>query len=417
MLEYTMPSLGADMESGFLREWRVQPGDSIKKGDIIAEVETQKGIIEIEVFEEGVIGDLLVQVNEPVPVGKPMATILTEEEAAGQKPLPAATKAQPEPKPEEAPAAIKSDAATTPEQPPHHIRASPLAKRVAAEKGIDISTIQGTGPDGAVLREDVEHALAPEMAAPHEQAAPLPAEKKVPLAAESTTPRQAAEPKSASADTIRMAVAAAMSKSNREVPHYYLVTKVDMRKALDWLAQANKQRPVKERLLPAALLIKAVAKALNDVPELNAWWENGLQRKESINVGYVVALRTGGIMVPTIHEADTKTLGELMEALNDLIPRARALRLRSSELADSTITVTSLGEAGVETVFGVIYPPQVALVGFGGISEQPWAESGMLDVRPVLTATLAADHRASDGSTGNKLLMAIKNYLQQPENL
>ncbi|MCX2739034.1 dihydrolipoamide acetyltransferase family protein [Pontibacter anaerobius] len=414
MLEYKMPSLGADMASGSLREWRVKPGDRIKKGDIIAEIETQKGIIEIEVFEDGVIGELLVKVDELVPVGTSMATILTEEEAAGKRPAPA--EAPREEKPAEAPA----PAGSTTETLPHHIRASPLARRIAEEKGIDIATIQGTGPEGAILREDVEHAIAA-------QAAPAAGKAAVEHAAvpEEVTPEKPAPPvaeekpipAAATAQSIRMAVAAAMSKSNREVPHYYLETKIDMSKALAWLADTNGQRPVKERLLPAVLLIKAVAKALNDVPALNAWWENGLQLKESIHIGYVVALRTGGIMVPAIHDTDTKSVEELMLALNDLIPRARALRLRSSELADSTITVTSLGEGGVETVYGVIYPPQVALVGFGGITEQPWSENGMLTVRPVLTATLAADHRASDGSTGSRFLTAIKNYLQQPEKL
>ena len=437
MIEYRMPSLGTDMESGFLREWRVKPGDKIRKGDIIAEVETQKGIVEIEVFEEGIIGSLFIKVDEQVPVGKAMATILTEEEATSGKAIPpAVTEA---PIPEKTAQAIPEEAAVpraqTPAQPqtippPQHVRASPLARRIAAEKGIDIATIHGTGPEGAIIREDVEHALAaqtspaaaPEKAIP-EKPIPVttPAEKPaitVTQAAEPTIPKESIPEKpAAAAEGIRMAVAAAMSKSNREVPHYYLETKIDMRTALAWLSETNKQRPVKERLLPAVLLIKAVAKALADVPDLNAWWENGLQRKECINIGYVVALRTGGIMVPTIHDADTKTLEDLMQALNDLIPRARALRLRSSELTGSTITVTSLGEGGVETVYGVIYPPQVALVGFGGIIEQPWTENGMLDVRPVLSATLAADHRASDGSTGSKFLTAIKNYLQQPDKL
>jgi pyruvate dehydrogenase E2 component (dihydrolipoamide acetyltransferase) len=467
MLEYKMPSLGADMESGFLREWHVQPGDRIHKGDIIAEVETQKGIIEIEVFEEGIIGELLVKLDEQVPVGRSMATILTEEEAKNGKAIPAVGAAAPIS--DKVVPAISAEVATPsagetaiPKHEPHHIRASPLAKRIAAEKGIDIATVHGTGPEGAITRDDVEHAiaaqaapastareakaeapakpptpevkepLAPEMKAEAcpvipsatVQAPPLPtpaipetkAEVPSPPIPEPATPTPAAKA-SASVNTIRMAVAAAMSKSNREIPHYYLETKIDMSKALAWLSETNKQRPVKERLLSAALLIKAVAKALNDVPDLNATWDDGLQRKENINVGYVVALRTGGIMVPTIHETDTKSPDEIMQALNDLIPRARALRLRSSELADSTITVTSLGEAGVEVVYGVIYPPQVALVGFGGIAEQPWTENGMLTVRPVLTTTLAADHRASDGSTGSKFLTAIKNYLQQPDKL
>ena len=387
MVEFRMPSLGADMESGFLREWRVKPGARIKRGDIIAEVETQKGIIEIEVFDEGIVGELLIKIDDKVPVGRVMAYILTEDESKA-----GLVQAQGE--------AVRKETVTTgkaiedhiPPHPVHHLRASPLARKLAEEKGINLAAIMGSGPEGAITRTDVERAMV-------EQMAPKPAVEK------SVT------------EKIRTAVAAAMSKSNREIPHYYLQTKVDMSNALALLAEMNKQRSVKERLLPVVLLIKAVAKALLDVPDLNAWWDNGLQQKKDIHIGFVVSLRTGGIIVPAIHDAGKKSLDELMKALSEIIPRARALKLRSSELSDSTITITSLGEGAVETVFGVIYPPQVALVGFGGIVEQPWAENGMLAVRPVLTVSLSADHRATDGSTGNQFLTAINNYLKQPEQL
>ena len=190
-----------------------------------------------------------------------------------------------------------------------------------------------------------------------------------------------------------------------------------MTKTLAWLSEANKQRAVQERLLPVVLLIKATANALKVVPDLNAYWENGLQRKNEINIGFVVSLRTGGVMIPAIHQADKKTIDELMASLNDLIPRARALKLRSSELSDSTITLSNLGEGNVESVFGVIYPPQVAIIGFGSITEQPWAENGMLGIRPVLNITLSADHRATDGATGSRFFMAIKSSLQNPSSL
>lgn len=374
------------MESGFLREWHVKTGDPIKRGDIIAEVETQKGIIDIEVFDEGIAGDLLIKLDEKVPVGTAMMYILTPEEAkAGIRPQPV-TGGKPKIVSEIQPTEEK--AVIVPEL--HHIRASPLARKIAEEKGIDLSKVKGTGPDGAITRTDIENAS--------QTVVQPPAESKV-------------------TDSIRMAVAAAMSKSNREVPHYYLQTKVDMSYALEWLANANKQRAVKDRLLPVVLLIKAVAKALTDVPDLNAWWDNGLQRKQDIHIGFVVSLRNGGIIVPAIHDAGKKSLDELMRSLSDIIPRARALKLRSSELADSTITITSLGEGAVETVYGVIYPPQVALVGFGAITEEPWAEDGMLGVKPVLTVSLAADHRATDGNTGSEFLTALKSYLKNPEQL
>lgn len=381
MIEFKMPSLGADMEDGTLREWLVKAGDKVKRGDIIAVVETQKGLIDIEVFEEGTVDRLLTGENQKVPVGTVMALIIP---GAG---VPAKKEETVSPPQQEKPVEpVVLPAAS------HAIKISPLARKIASENHIDLAGITGSGENGAITKRDVEEAIA---------------KKVVNAAARAELP----------GDGIRMAVAAAMSRSNREIPHYYLETKIDMSKALAWLAGTNRQRPVNRRLLPAALLLKAVAKALTEVPELNATWENGLQLKSAINIGFVVSLRTGGILVPAIHEADKKSVDEVMAALSDLIPRARALKLRSSELSESTITVTSLGENSVETVFGVIYPPQVALVGLGAITEQPWAENGMLAVRPVVTATLAADHRATDGGTGGRFLAALRKHLQQPAQL
>ncbi|HEU4790763.1 MAG TPA: 2-oxo acid dehydrogenase subunit E2, partial [Flavobacterium sp.] len=207
------------------------------------------------------------------------------------------------------------------------------------------------------------------------------------------------------------------SKSNREIPHYYLEKKIDLTNALAWLHEANQQRKVQSRLLPVVLFIKAIAKALVDFPDLNAVWENGLHTKKNINIGFVVALHNGGIMVPAIHQANLKTVDEIMEALNDLIPRARAMKLRSSELSEGTITLTSMGDRGADSVFGVIYPPQVAIIGFGSISEQPFAENGMLGIRTVVNVTLAGDHRATDGLTGSRFLNVLSENLQKPELL
>jgi pyruvate dehydrogenase E2 component (dihydrolipoamide acetyltransferase) len=190
-----------------------------------------------------------------------------------------------------------------------------------------------------------------------------------------------------------------------------------MKNALAWMYEKNKELPVQKRLLPAALLIKAVACSLREVPELNAIWDTDLRLKTEINIGFVVSLRNGGIIVPAIHAADTKTIGEIMESLNDIIPRARALRLRSSELSDSTITITNIGEGGADLVYGIIYPPQVAIIGFGSISEQAFAENGLLGVHPMIQASLAGDHRASDGLTGSRFLLALNNHLQNPETL
>lgn len=382
MIEFQMPSLGADMEDGTLVEWRKKPGDTVKRGDIIADVETQKGLIEIEVFDEGRIEKFLIKEGEKIPVGTVMAHIsaIGKESAVTTPAVKKAVVVETEKKTE----TIVSTPAT------YRPKISPLAKKMAQEKGIDVSGIKGTGEGGSITKTDIE-----KISSKKEEF------KKTIIPAEN----------------IRRAVAAAMSRSNREIPHYYLETKVDMSKMLAWLAETNKQRPVQKRILPAALLIKAVARALKEVPDLNAVWENELQQKKKINIGVVISLRGGGIIVPAIQDADKKNADEIMEVLSDLIPRARAMKLRSSELSESTITVTNLGDNNAETVYGIIYPPQVALVGFGSITEQPWAENGMLDVRPVLNVTLSADHRATDGHTGGRFLMALKTYLNNPDKL
>ena len=380
MIEFQMPSLGADMEDGTLIEWKKKPGDVVKRGDIIAEVETQKGLIEIEVFDEGTIAELLIQEGAKVPVGTKMALIQPSTIEA-EKPIelhPIMEKIS-EPIIEE-----KTDTIS--------IKASPLAKKMAQENHIDLSKIIGTGPDGAITKEDIDASIKQSETAETEKI---------------STPTEA----------IRMAVAAAMSKSNREIPHYYLEKKIDMTKALAWLQEANKQRTVANRLLPVVLFIKAMAKSLKEVPDLNAVWENGLLQKTEINIGFVVSLRNGGIIVPAIPQSDTKNADEIMTALNDLIPRARALKLRSSELSSSTITLTNLGDAGADTVFGIIYPPQVAIVGLGTITEQPFAENGMLGIRSLANVTLAGDHRATDGLTGSRFLSSLDKYLQNPEAL
>lgn len=399
MIQFLMPSLGADMEDGILVEWRKKPGDEVKRGDIIAEVETQKGLIEIEIFDEGIIEQLLVEEGKKVPVGTPLALIRPEEEVSVSP-----KEVIPEIKLEEEIHPIL-EKVSLPKQNEaidgKRIKVSPLARKIAEENHIDLSQIIGSGENSAITREDVEKAIASKKKKSEEKPQEIQAE-------------QADKVKNA-ANSIRAAVAAAMSKSNREIPHYYLEKKIDMSKALTWLNEANQKRSIQKRLLPAALLVKSVACALEEVPELNAVWDNGLKLKKEINIGFVVSLRGGGVIVPAIHRANLKSIDEIMENLNDLIPRARALKLRSSELSDSSITLTSMGERGADTVFGVIYPPQVALVGFGSVVEQPFAENGMLGIRPVISLTLAGDHRATDGLTGSRLLLAIQKYLQNPD--
>jgi len=404
MSEFKMPSLGADMESAVLMEWKVKEGDRVQKGQVIAEVETSKGVIEIEVFEDGVVEKILVQEETECAVGTPLAMIRAEGEAektASQSEEEAQKEAAPEPQsassaetgqqvPEEsatpeAPKEAKASAAS-----PERIKASPAARKRAKELGVELSSLASKS-GGVIQLGEVE---APRV--------------------------KRAEPAGGApaGDGMRQAIAKAMSRSNAEIPHYYLSTPINMTQALSWLNELNAKRSIKERILPAALVIRAVVKALEEVPELNGFWQEGKQRlSEAVNPGIAIALRKGGLITPALLNAGEMNLDETMAALGDLIIRTRSGKLRGSEMTQQTVTITNLGDLGVERVYGVIYPPQVALVGLGRISDAPWAEGDTLSVRKVMQATIAGDHRATDGRTGGLFLQKLDQFLQNPQEL
>lgn len=376
-----MPSLGADMEAGTLVEWKIKPGDAVKRGDTVAEVVTEKGDIEIESWLTGTVEQLVVQTGQKVPVKTVLAIIRTEGEAAQRVVSPELPVARADSAGDEG--ARNSQPATH-----HRLHISPAArKRIEAAK-LDPNTITGTGPDGTIIIADVEKAMA---------ATPV------------------AEDASAA---MRRAIGRAMSRSKREIPHYYLADTIDMSKTLAWLERENASRELPRRLLHAALLLKAVALAVHEVPEMNGTYaDEQWTSSEAVHVGVATSLRGGGLIAPAIHDVANKTLDEVMAALRDLVTRVRAGGLRSSELSDPTITVTSLGDRGCESVFPVIFPPQVAIVGFGTLVERPWAEDGMVGARRVIHASLAGDHRVSDGHRGALFLRAIGELLQKPEGL
>lgn len=371
-----MPALGADMESGTLVQWHVKPGDRVKSGDVVAVVETHKGAIDCEIFLDGVVEDL-VPVGTVLPIGGVLAHVHVENEPVGWASASLPT-AAPMPQPVSVPPGGQRAVA-------HPTRSTPAARKRAAELHVDLAALQGTGVDGSICLRDVEGAQR----------------------------KPAFDPAA-----MRQAIATAMGRSKREIPHYYLASTIDFEAAAIWLAAYNAERPPQARLLPAVLLLKASALALKACPQLNGFHENGAFRPGAgIHVGWAVSLRGGGLIAPAIHHADQRTLPELMEAMRDLVQRARAGGLRSSELTDPTVTVTNLGERGADSVLGVIYPPQVALIGFGRVAPRPWVHEGQLAVRQLVQASLAADHRASDGHLGGQLLAAIAAALQRPDTL
>jgi len=507
MGDFTMPSLGADMDAGTVVRWLIKPGDDVRRGDVVAVIDTEKATIQAEIFESGVVDELVVHEGERVPVG----TVLAHLSAPTVTTVPAAPYGAPEPAPVTAPAPAAIGAAPGPLPLPPRLAPvahSPVVRHLAQQLGVDLAELHGTGPGGAVTRADVERAARPRAGeAPGRRRAPrragalagtagrpvpapgprtaarrpvspyarrlaaelgvdltavtgtgprgsvvaqdvrlaaaaveMPAatretraaERKEPVAAplgetaaaapEAPAAARAEEaPQPASAErqaALRRAIGALMARSKREIPHYYLSTTIDVGTAVSWLEQANLNRPVPDRLVLPVLLLKATARAVAKVPEMNGFFvDDAFAPSDAVHVGVAVSLRTGGVIAPAIHDTERLSLDELMEKLRDLVGRARAGALRSSEMSDPTITVTNLGDLGVEAVFGVIYPPQVALVGFGRATERPVAQHGLLGVRPCVTATLSADHRASDGHRGGRFLAEIDRLLQEPEKL
>ncbi|MDP9987977.1 pyruvate dehydrogenase E2 component (dihydrolipoamide acetyltransferase) [Arthrobacter oryzae] len=478
MDEFRMPSLGADMEHGKVVEWLVKPGDYVHKGDLVAAVDTDKTVMDIESFQDGVLAEFLVDIGDTVDVGTPIARITAtpaelppaqppltsgapspdaRSPLAAREPTPAhqgAEAGHPEPAVKAAPpvrhlahtlgvdvghitgsgpggevvradverAAADTLAAAATEEAAaeaRRVRSSPLARRLAAELGVDLQDVSGTGPGGAVTEDDVLSAVPPRGRPPREQVAEAPpseapAREPAPEAAEEAPRQKRPTAAGGKAETLRQAVGALMSRSKKEIPHYYLSTTLDLAAAMAWMQAANQQRPVSSRLVPSALLLKATALAAKEVPDLNGFFTKGAFHPSSeVHLGVAVALRHGGLVAPALHDADTLSLDEL----RDLVSRAREGRLQRAEMADPTITVTNLGDLGVESVYGVIYPPQVAMVGFGKVLEQPFADNGMLGIRHAAIATLSADHRVSDGLRGGRFLARIDELLQEPDKL
>ncbi len=375
--DYTMPSLGADMDEGRVIEWKVAPGDTVHRGDLIAAVETEKSDIDIEIWHDGVIEEFLVDVGQLVDVGTPIARLRATD--VGAPPPPSHT------------------APPTPPEFGARIPASPLARRLAAAHGIDLGALRGSGPGGAVIEADVVAAST---------GLPPPAPLKPPAA-----PRR-------SADTMRALIAERMATANREIPHYHLSRDLDVGPLETWLAERNAERVIAERALPAACFIRAVALAAARHRDLNGFWVDGhFEPADSVNVAMAISLRRGGLVTPQIERADERSLDEVMVALTELVAAARTGKLRASWMTGATITITHLGDTGADLVHGLISPPQVALVGFGRTRMRPWVIDDSVVVRPVVTATLAADHRSTDGAIGSRFLATLAEFINHPKDL
>lgn len=434
---FAMPSLGADMDQGRITEWLVRPGDHVDRGQIVVVVQTDKSDIEVEVFEPATVTELLVAEGEVVPVGTPIARMTPDRRAA----RPVAEPAPAEPLQPAATAPVTT-APTPMEQtptepvlaptppiatPPGRV-SSPILRHLADELHVDAAHLHGTGPGGRVGRDDIvraaqprrritprarrlmaERGVAPEhfdgfdlVTGADVLAAPTPAE---------ITPAPAATPESRQ-EAMRRHIAELMTRSWREIPHYHVAQRLDLTVAVTRLTATNETRPLADRIVPAALLLCAAARAAAKVPECNGWWhDDRFERSATVDLGLVLSLRGGGIIVPTIRAADGLSPLAMMRQMTELVQRARQGRLRASDMGEASLTVTSLGDRGADAVTGVIHPPQVALVGLGAVRDDVWPGPDGPTVRPTVQATLAGDHRATDGLAGSRFLAQMQAQL------
>lgn len=423
-IEVTMPQMGADMVEGTLVRWLKKVGDEVKRGEVIAEIETDKATVELEAFESGTILKLVAQEGEVVPVGDVIAILGNPAEAppeVARKPVPPPAKREIEPEAKAtAQRRIEAPVAAAPAEAspgPDRVRISPVARRLAQEAGIDIRSLRGSGPDGRILRRDVEAAIAARQTAPS-AVAPAPAMDRAPAVVAAETPvREAAPAAVGELSKIRKAIAHRMLLSKQTQPHYYLTLDVDMTDALAFRAQLNAGLPEAQKVTINDLIVKACAIALERHPKFNAAYaEGGLRMNERINICIGIALDEG-LIAPAVLDCQAKSLGRIAMETKDLVERARAGRLTAAEYGEGTFTITNLGAYGVETLIGIINPPQAAILGVGSVMEKPVVRDGEVTVRQVMKIALSADHRVTDGAEGARFIKEIQRVLEQPATL
>lgn len=388
--EIIMPQMGFDMTEGKIVRWLKKEGDEIARGETIAEIETEKVVLEVEAFASGTLRRILAPEGQTVPVGQAIALLggadedLSAWKATVSEPTPAAAPAA-EVRREEAPAA-----------PAERLRVSPVAQRLAQEKGVELREVKGTGPGGRIVKEDV---LA-HLARPKEVVAPAPA-----------------LPEAAPPSGMRQAIARRMAQSKREIPHFYLTVEIEMTEAQRLRKGLNEALQDNPRITLNDLAVKAVALALKRFPQLNSsYMAEGTRQNERINVGIAVALEEG-LVAPALLDCGEKTLQQIAAESKSLVERARSGVLKPEEYAGATFTLTNLGMLGVDSFQAIINPPQAAILALGSVKSKPVVREGEIKVAEVMNATLAADHRVTDGPQAAEFLGEVKALLEAPLRL
>ena len=450
MAEVTMPRLSDTMSEGAVGRWLKKPGDAVADGEIIAEIETDKATMELQAFESGTLQKILVPEGQTVPIGQTIAIIgdgAAPEQAAAPAATPAdkpatatpPTGAQQAPAEEGSPETIARNTAeakaevqqapATPTPPTGQsngqagdgrIKASPLARRMADERGIDLRQVQGTGPGGRIIKENIESFQPPkdEGRRTKDEAAPAAVPAAAPSAAPAAAPHPAAEP----LGRMRRAIARAMNESKPGVPHIYVTVEIDMGAAMQLRKQINDSGASDTKVSVNDLIVKAAAKALVKLPAVNnsfattAEGQPGLVKNSGVNVSVAVALEDG-LIAPVVKDADKKSIGTIAAEIKDLASRARDGKIKQNELEGATFQVTNLGMYGVVEFGSIITVPQSASLAVGAVRETPVVRDGQIVIGQVMNVTLSADHRIVDGAVAAQFLQELRRLLETPMSL
>ncbi len=428
MEEIVMPRLSDTMERGTIARWLVHEGDTVKEGDILAEIETDKATMELSAYDEGVLLRILVQDGESAELGAPIAVVgAPGEDASGfsaaavDEAVAAEASAEAQPAGGNAATAVAAPAAPT-APGASDLKASPVARRIASDAGFDLRVLagKGSGPDGRIVRVDVERALAGGTPAPAPPAAAAAAPETAPSAAPAPAPAPARAPAPAGGTVIDpspmlRAVARRMSESKSQVPHFYLQCEIDMGKALALREELNAElAETGVKLTVNDLIVRASALALRDHPQFHRSWIDGkLHQHGGAHVGIAVALDEG-LIVPVIRDADSLPLRELAVVARDLVARARSGSLKQNEIEGGTFSVSNLGMLGITSFQAIINPPEPGILAVGSVVERALGVGGQVTVRPMMTVNLSVDHRAASGADGARLLQTVTRYLEHP---
>ncbi len=410
----SMPKLGFDMREGTLVEWSKKVGDSVAEGEVIAIIETDKANVEVTSFKAGVLRQVLVESGTVVPIGKPIAVIGAADEPIDLAAL-GVEEAAPTPKKEAPAAPVPAQAAFAPQEPvvtqTGPVIASPVARRMADELGIDLHQVAGAGPEGRITKRDIEEFVKQRSAVPAPKKAAPP-----PIAIPSVVPtgeEYRVEPLS----PMRQTISRRMTESKQQAPHFYITSEIDMEAALALRKQMNALLPENEAISVNDLLVKAAAASLRQFPNLNASFAGAeIHVHEHVNIGIAVA-REVGLVTTVLKDADKKTLAQIAAESRELIARAREGRMRAEEMVGGTLNISNLGMFDVEHFIAIISPPQAAVLAIGSIRQVPVVKDGQLSVGARMKVTISADHRVTDGAEAARFMQALKAALEQPMRL